>query len=640
MHVAQIFMSNWGPFEGEHVVDLEPTTYGVSGENWAGKSRLVGAIPFALYGEHPARTEDDWITRGRPSGMVAVALSTGAKVERGRKRGKSTKLVVTLEDGVTQCEGQKAEAELARMLVLSKDDFFVSCYFRQKSIAQIVTMKPEPRLAIVSSWVGLEHADRCIDIAAAVLDDAERRLAAEEQRLEASRGWFRDAKAQAFPGAVAKTDEELEQAAAAGVELSMEEERKAREAAADEGRARTAQQYAAVVASGKAQRAGLDAMLSAAELDAGAAEAERVLTETIAIVGAKNEDRRRSLTLVNGGFDGTCPVAGIPCPARAELEGSIEDARANAAQLEEELDELEKRRSEDAATSLEWSSLKNDRALKEQRVADLRERARLLLKEMGGTALTVEGELPSAEEIMVERRRLADALADAARSSESAAAWLAEVQRRRADGAAIEKQVAEAREQARACGAALLVCERARREVLRASAADIERGANRILAACGIPLEATFSWEREGKKAARNCSECGAGFPPSLKVKECQRCGAPRGLAVQEKLEVSLSNVSGAAEDLAGVAMQLSAASWLRRRRSAPWTTAVIDEPFGALTPKNRKLLAQHLAAVLTVEGGFRQAFVIAHQPDALAGMKRAIEVVPGADGRSRCVVS
>jgi hypothetical protein len=102
--IERITLRNWFRYRGEHVLDLGPTVYGVTAaaegdperSNWLGKSSLMNAVAFALYGWLPeyVRGADDWITRGEEVGGVVVSLSDGSVVRRGKKRGKSVQLEV------------------------------------------------------------------------------------------------------------------------------------------------------------------------------------------------------------------------------------------------------------------------------------------------------------------------------------------------------------------------------------------------------------------------------------------------------------------------------------------------------------------------------------------------------------------
>ena len=66
------------------------------------------------------------------------------------------------------------------------------------------------------------------------------------------------------------------------------------------------------------------------------------------------------------------------------------------------------------------------------------------------------------------------------------------------------------------------------------------------------------------------------------------------------RLDIELSDRSGAAEDLAGAAFQLSASAWLRSERNSAWSVALLDEPFSQLDAGNRRAFATHLAAMLS----------------------------------------
>ena len=127
------------------------------------------------------------------------------------------------------------------------------------------------------------------------------------------------------------------------------------------------------------------------------------------------------------------------------------------------------------------------------------------------------------------------------------------------------------------------------------------------------------------------CDKCGAVYPASQKIKRCERCGADRGPKLVEKLEIELSDRSGAAEDLAGIALQLSAASWLRTQRGSQWSQAFIDEPFGALDVHGARALSTHLATMLG--GQFASVLVVTHDRNISDALPGRIEIIAGKAG-------
>jgi DNA repair exonuclease SbcCD ATPase subunit len=116
-------------------------------------------------------------------------------------------------------------------------------------------------------------------------------------------------------------------------------------------------------------------------------------------------------------------------------------------------------------------------------------------------------------------------------------------------------------------------------------------------------------------------------------VKQCGRCGTERGPLLVNKLYLVLSDRSGAAEDLAGAAIQLAASAWLRRERASGWGSALIDEPFGALDASNRRAFAVHLTVMLR-RYGFEQSFIVSHSADTV-GMLPGRIVVDNVGGRA-----
>ncbi len=156
--------------------------------------------------------------------------------------------------------------------------------------------------------------------------------------------------------------------------------------------------------------------------------------------------------------------------------------------------------------------------------------------------------------------------------------------------------------------------------------ANVETGANAMLLSAGIQLTVQVLWAVHHQGLAKHCDKCGTAYATSARVKACTRCGATRGPNVTAKLVIDLSNRSGAAEDLAGIAVGLSASVWLRSKRAASWGSVCIDEPFGALDQHNKKALSVHVASLL--KQSFSSAFIVAHDREILDALPQRITIV------------
>ena len=161
--------------------------------------------------------------------------------------------------------------------------------------------------------------------------------------------------------------------------------------------------------------------------------------------------------------------------------------------------------------------------------------------------------------------------------------------------------------------------------------------ANDDLSALGVDLSVQLEWGRPTQKLEDSCPRCGAPFPKSAKAKRCVECDAPRGFRSDGKLHVTLSDVSGAAEDLGGIAIQLAASKWRRNQAGCDWAVALVDEPFGALDLHNRMGVARGMLDLFR-RGGFEQAFVIAHDRQVTDVFPARIQVT-GDDQWSRVKV-
>lgn len=643
-YIAGIRLTNWLRYRGEHEAELGPTVYAVVAEwdhdpqrsNWGGKSALLWAVRFALSGKHPKRTDDEWITRGETEGGVDLEWSDGTFISRTKKIGKRTELRVLYPDGdggELEAFGADAQAVIDERLGLTDADSTNTWWLEQHEMASFIKSDPAERTRVVSRWLVLGP-----------LDDATKWVAERLRHLVEQ-----DDRAAASEATLAQQLEALchEQAIDDGDPLIVLAERardaeQRRDAAGAEMRADQAklaelQQWQAVerdaetyqILSDEVSALETELAGSAAPTPAELARLRRSADEAVAAVHAAQAEERGKLRLVRGQFEGTCPVGGIQCPVTAELNAQGERARQMHDDAEQALERAraDHRLARDALDAAQGRATSADRL--RTRIDEKRRQAERY--RAAAEQLRHRPELPEADLDRVARAQSATRQAEAdlvrARSAADQYQRLSQaLATKRAERHALRAPVTTHRE-------ALALLRAARRRVAERAMGRIEEGANELLRESGIDLAMSVRWSREGRELATACTGCGTPFPSSRRVRECSTCGAVRGPKVDEKLHVVLTDESGGALDLAGVAAKLSAGAWLREQRDSTWSVACLDEPFGALDRAHSQALAAHIASMIRGRYGFEQAFVVAHDQVLLDSLPGRIVVRAGADG-------
>jgi hypothetical protein len=652
--IASIQLLNWIRYRGEHVLRFGEQVYGIIAQhaddeersNWLGKTSLLEAIEFALYGEHRWDREDDWITYGEPAGAVELTLSDGSVIERTRKRGASTQLRAAIATAggseskvATQAAGQKAIEEL---IGLSKEDFRATCCFRQKELARLVLARPAERFRLIEGWLELgplRAAEQVVrDELGAELEDQEREVRAGEEARRRAREIVQEVgldPEMQFEAARAELDVRFE---AVGELLGEARHRMAQLTDAKAAAEHRARDQAEAKQHDDARRRLAEARKQAEIWDRKRLEAQRGELATAAD-GARLAAQRAiqeaegKRVLARGQFDGRCPVSARACPVTDEINAARKE-NAGLLSFAEEVRESTRKASATAAADLaECEAKLRDLAAAEMRVQLLeaevtRTRGGWERSQgaggIAGDPADLEACWNEAQRLGAQQERLRRALSELEKSEKT-----------------IEESGARAAESSNAVGSlreALRIVGRggAQKVIAVGVLAEIESEANGVLGESGIDLRVELRWGREASGTlASECAECGAPFSASRKVKVCTLCGAERGPKVEDRIDLVLSDRSGAAEDLAGIAVQLAAGAWLRRKRGARWSTVLVDEPFGALDGAHRRALAGQLATLLRGRRGYRQGFVIAHSTGAMDALGGRILVKGQRDGTS-----
>lgn len=634
MHIVEARALNWVRYRGDHVLSLTPTVYGVTSErdgnsdvsNWGGKSTLLHLIRFVVFGKRPpsSATEDGWITRGEAEGGGGLRLSDGTTIERRRQRGKATRLAVEFPDGRKAFDAD-AQTALEEHIGLTDDDFCATCFFKQKEISRFVTAKPSDRMAIIAGWLKLEplqRAEKRVRAALGTMLDTDSKLVAEEavHRDAIVRYLLKFFDDVGSSVTLAEVETEMvdvigvARAKATASKTVAEKKRDEAKKLADWKRASAdARRYRELLTevAGLGDPIAINTLL--AKLQGTMAEGRRRLDVVSGECRVATDKQVQASRLACGEFDGRCPVDGHSCPDKPKMNAARASNRKLAEAAQSELIEAKRAHVDLKAVVdsqlLEQAGyqrvLRNIEAVTEQ-ASRLKAAADRIARD---GEPSVECEVEREATIAWETYQLDESEArDVVRVFDSIKAEFLAIARCCDSRAAMKKSI-ETHQQA----CVILGKTGAQRRIAEGALGEITAMANSSLQESGIDLRVEVAWSREGTGLSEECQVCGSAYGKGRGIKECPRCGAARGPKTIEKVEVNLSDVSGAAEDIAGVVLQLSAGAWLRSQRNTAWSVACIDEAFGALDGANCKALATHLVSLLRGCYGFEQSFLVAH---------------------------
>lgn len=619
-----IRIKNFARFRGEHEVSpLGPKAYAIvardaedeARSNYLGKTSLTVALRFGLYGVLPKAYEklDDAISHGEDEMYVDVELSDGSYISRERKRGgSSTKLKLVGSDpliGECECNQDEAQREIIKLIGLDLDNYDMCADVAQKTSDRFSTMKSTELTEVVSGWVGLERLVEAEDLAAKGLGALTKELAVFDAQI-ASLAWATETEGKTRAATLKKAQEEhVEQARFAEVRNAVvaSHETWVRHAA----RAVQSDTLSSAIAE-------LEAELKAAPLPTEVAlqKAEQGSTAAKATLNTVRLEQQRLSQVARGAFDGVCPVLpGFSCPAKLTINAS-KTAAEQAVLANTQALEMENR-----AVAVAEVKLLELKFQSERRVS-LRARISSMQSRLGDFEESVDYIAKHGQPPEVAPEPIVVDTAPSTLAQRAHQEWLTA----RPALVAYEESRPKLAQRIAVLRVAVLALEQAQRRLCEGVVQRIEQGANRRLEQAGVDLRCEWHWGRTTQKLATRCQACGAEFPASARVKQCQACSAPRGNRIEPKLHVKFSARSGGTEDLGGVAITLSAGEWVRRRRGSEWGVCVLDEPFASLDLAHRRALSGHLQKM--VSDGIEQAFVIAHSRDVLESLPGRIEVV------------
>jgi len=621
MYVKQIILENWCRYRGLQQLDLEPKVYAVVARqqhnhersNWVGKSTFLESIPFALFGYHRFDREEAWITRGERSGSVTLVMSNGTTIKRFRDGG-ATKLY--LKDNEGEFVDQVASDRVLRMFGMSQRDFFNTCYFEQRQMARFILSSPSERLDMVKAWLDLSKLDKAVEVAkekektttTTVSLNMGSLLTVEATITRAIESLSKILNIEVTESNMSRVDEAI---AALDAEIEIAQGRVATYERVQERLAKwqtmkeRADSVDEIITNAREfkQRLGASSEPISQRLSEKRTELYKLTTEA----ARKTQTADYYLKQVERGFDGVCPVTckGCHTPEQVQAELSSQTEEARTKKQEADVAVQEKNKLIDIVDSLEKQLTQTLRD--EARIEEFRRQY-----EAAKDAIAWIRDNPKPQQVSGDDVERLVNLRTIRTTVERMKTSVNELIPKRDELKRTVRKFEELRDMWQLMAVALGPSG-AQRKAGEQALAEIETNANALLEGIGIDLETKISWYTEGKKLASNCEECGQTFGPGQRVKVCTKCSSPRTQSRKYQLTVTLSDRSGAAEDLAGAAYQLAASSWLRTQRGTQWGLAMLDEPFGQLDHANKKLFATHIETMLKSTYGFEQAFVVAH---------------------------
>ncbi len=154
-------------FAGIHVASI-------CGDNGSGKSSLIDAITWALWGKTRARSDDDLIHQGQTSMQVQFDFAVGQQVYRvirkhtkaksRRSSGQSSlDLLIGSNGSFKPISGDRisdTEKKVTEVLHMDYDTFVNSAFLRQGHADQFTVAKPTERKTVLTNILGLSRYDQ------------------------------------------------------------------------------------------------------------------------------------------------------------------------------------------------------------------------------------------------------------------------------------------------------------------------------------------------------------------------------------------------------------------------------------------------------------------------------------------------
>jgi len=583
MIIRQLSLTNFLGYRRRCELDFRgKPTVGIVGPNESGKSTILSAISYLLYGDVPVLNQEtrevDLISDGATADLVVegeVELASGEvlSLARGRTRGNSP--IVRL-DGF-----QGKPSELSGMIGSKVEvpfaDFIALAYFVQGDIHQFMTGSKRDYFqrwtCRLQRW---ERYEGCAKSSAAALELRLQQLDHDEARHRVT------------TEDVSEAARELEIACSAQAETSQREAllRSQTDALGEEVAELTRCDAERVAAARGAER-------EASHVSALIASQER----RAAVLAPQTKETRA----------GVCPVLREPCD-RLVQRG---DAKRGEARRELQELQVETARTRDLQAQLA-------KQIQAERVH----------KPDDGPARALAGA----------RRDLGEAVNAACRAARRlgcAEERVATLESHRSKVKDIQASIAEAEGELRRVRFIQAMCGRSGipMDVMEAEIGVVEDKCNWVLDRLDYPKQVRFAAYRELAGFEKVCPYCGG---EAWRDNACLACDNPRPHKRKDEptvtvldggVERAFSLESGGAQVLQSFAVRLACSLFRASLTGAQVRMVMLDEVFAMLDASNRQKLMSLVVGKLSSEFGLRQQFIVSHQEDVVNAVDDIIVV-------------
>ncbi len=188
----RLILKNFLSYQDENLDFRGLHTACICGANGAGKSSLLEAITWAIWGKCRADSEDDVLHNGTDQGRVDfefISNNQTYRVIRSRQRGRSSVVEFQIKSGQSfrtlSAKGLRATQEkITTTLKLDYETFVNSAYLRQGRADEFMLRKPNERKQILADLLKLDQYELLATRAKDISREAKGKINILDERLQ------------------------------------------------------------------------------------------------------------------------------------------------------------------------------------------------------------------------------------------------------------------------------------------------------------------------------------------------------------------------------------------------------------------------------------------------------------------------